>query len=257
MKKKKFPEVSIIIPYYKKKFFLKETINSILNQTYSNFEVIVIYDDEDNYELSFIKKILKRLPQYKIIVNKKNIGAGLSRNKGILSANGKYIAFCDADDLWHKKKLELQISHMKQKKINFCHTSYRIINNLGKTLGYFKIEKKLNYNSLLKSCDIATSSVVINKNILNKNFFFSNFTTKEDYCLWLKIAKKEEKLYGINNNLLFWRSLNNSLSDSFFQKLFDAFKVYRISEKYSIIISIYFVIRLSLFALIKKLDMYR
>ena len=254
---KKIPQTSIIIAYYKKKQFFEETINSILNQTYSNFEVILVYDDVDKGELNFVIKILSRLPRYKIIINKKNIGAGLSRNKAIHFAKGQYIAFCDADDLWHKKKLEVQISFMMKKKINFCHTSYKIINNFGNTLGYFKIAKKLNYKDLLKSCDIATSSVVINKNILKKEIFFSNFTTKEDYALWLKIAKKENKLYGIKNDLLFWRSLHNSLSDSFFQKLFDAYKVYRFSEKYNTITSIYFVIRLSLFALIKKIDMYR
>jgi len=254
---KKIPQTSIIIAYYKKKQFFEETINSILNQTYSNFEVILVYDDVDEGELNFVIKILSRLPRYKIIINKKNIGAGLSRNKAIHFAKGQYIAFCDADDLWHKKKLEVQISFMMKKKINFCHTSYKIINNFGNTLGYFKIAKKLNYKDLLKSCDIATSSVVINKNILKKGIFFSNFTTKEDYALWLKIAKKENKLYGIKNDLLFWRSLHNSLSDSFFQKLFDAYKVYRFSEKYNTITSIYFVIRLSLFALIKKIDMYR
>ena len=254
---KKIPQTSIIIAYYKKKQFFEETINSILNQTYSNFEVILVYDDVDKGELNFVIKILSRLPRYKIIINKKNIGAGLSRNKAIHFAKGQYIAFCDADDLWHKKKLEVQISFMMKKKINFCHTSYKIINNFGNTLGYFKIAKKLNYKDILKSCDIATSSVVINKNILKKGIFFSNFTTKEDYALWLKIAKKENKLYGIKNDLLFWRSLHNSLSDSFFQKLFDAYKVYRFSEKYNIITSIYFVIRLSLFALIKKIDMYR
>jgi teichuronic acid biosynthesis glycosyltransferase TuaG len=255
--KKKIPQVSIIIPYYKKKHFFEETINSILNQTYSNFEVILVYDDTDKDELIFVKKILGRLTQYKVIINKKNIGAGLSRNKGIHFAKGQYIAFCDADDLWYKKKLEVQIAFMIQKKINFCHTSYKIINNFGNTLGYFKIAKKLNYKNLLKSCDIATSSVIINKNILKKENYFSNFTTKEDYALWLKIAKKESELYGINKNLLFWRSVKNSLSDSFFQKLFDAFRIYRFSEKYNTITSIYFVIRLSLFALIKKLDMYR
>ena len=254
---KKIPQTSIIIAYYKKKQFFEETINSILNQTYSNFEVILVYDDVDKKELNFVKKILSRLPRYKIIINKKNIGAGLSRNKGIHFAKGQYIAFCDADDLWHKEKLHIQIAFMKKKKINFSHTSYKIINYFGKTLGYFKIAKKLNYQDLLKSCDIATSSVMINRNIIKKNLLFSNFTTKEDYSLWLKIVKKENNLYGINNNLLFWRSVKNSLSDSFLQKLLDAFKVYRFNEKYNTIISIYFVIRLSLFALIKKLYMYR
>jgi len=254
---KKIPQTSIIIAYYKKKNFFEETINSILNQTYSDFEVILVYDDTDKSELSFVKKIINKFPRSKVIINKKNIGAGLSRNKGIHFAKGQYVAFCDADDLWHKKKLEVQITFMIKKKINFCHTSYKIINYFGKILGYFKVAKQLNYQDLLKSCDIATSSVVINKNLLRKGIFFSNFTTKEDYSLWLKIAKKKNELYGINNDLLFWRSTNNSLSDSFFQKLFDAYKVYRFSEKYNIITSIYFVIRLSFFALIKKIDMYR
>jgi hypothetical protein len=145
---------------------------------------------------------------------------------------------------------------MLKKAINFSHTSYKAINSFGKTLGFFKIKKKLNYQDLLKSCDIATSSVLINKDILKKKFLFSNFNTKEDYSLWLKIFKKEKELYGININLLFWRSVKNSLSDSFFQKLFDAYKVYKFSEKYNYITSIYFVIRLSLFALIKKIYMY-
>ena len=116
---KKITQTSIIIAYYKKKQFFEETINSILNQTYSNFEVILVYDDVDKGELNFVIKILSRLPRYKIIINKKNIGAGLSRNKAIHFAKGQYIAFCDADDLWHKKKLEVQISFMMKKKINF------------------------------------------------------------------------------------------------------------------------------------------
>ena len=116
---KKIPQLSIIIAYYKKKHFFEETINSIINQTYSNFEVIVVYDDANKDELSFVKKTLSRLASYKIIINKKNIGAGLSRNKGIRLAKGQYIAFCDADDLWHKKKLKEQIIFMKKKKLIF------------------------------------------------------------------------------------------------------------------------------------------
>ena len=251
------PPVSIIISYFKKKKFFEKTIDSIINQTYQNFEVIVIYDDSDRSELDWIKKILKKVRRHKIIVNKKNIGAGPSRNKGINSAKNKFIAFCDADDLWHKNKLKTQISFMLRKKINFCHTSYKVINYQGKIVGNFRIKKILNYKGLLKSCDIATSSVIIHKEILKKDFLFSNFKTKEDYCLWLKIIKKQKKLYGINNTLLFWRSSKNSLSDSLAQKLYDAFKVYHISENYNVFIAIYFVVRLSLFALIKKFDMYR
>ena len=253
---KKMPKVSIIISYYKKSFFFKKTINSILKQTYKNYEIIIIYDDDDKTELNLVKKTLQKVSKFKIIVNKKNIGAGPSRNKGIECAKGEYIAFCDADDLWHKNKLKKQIYYMQKQKINFCHTSYKVINYYGKLIGNFHVVDKLNYASLLKSCDIATSSVVIKKCILKGKNFFSNFKTKEDYSLWLKIVKREKVLQGININLLFWRSTKNSLSDSLVQKLIDGFKVYRISENYNTIISIYFVIRLVLFALLKKIDMY-
>ena len=254
--KKIIPKVSIVIGYYKKRLFFERTVDSILKQTYKNYEVVVIYDDKNKSELKWVKKILQKVPKFKIIVNKKNIGAGLSRNKGIRYAKGKYIAFCDADDLWHKNKLKVQIDYMQKHKLNFCHSSYRIINFYGKIIGSFCVVDKLNYSSLLKSCDIATSSVMISKNILQGDNLFSNFKTKEDYSLWLKIVKKEKELRGININLIFWRSLKDSLSSSFFQKLVDAYKIYRINENFNVITSIYLMIRLTLFALLKKINMY-
>ena len=99
---KNYPLVSVIIPYHKKKFYFEKTINSILNQKYKNFEIILIYDDNNLEELDFLKKIKKNFKNIKLIINKKNIGAGLSRNKGILLSRGTYIAFCDADDIWKK-----------------------------------------------------------------------------------------------------------------------------------------------------------
>ena len=91
--KKIIPKVSIVIGYYKKRLFFERTVDSILKQTYKNYEVVVIYDDKNKSELKWVKKILQKVPKFKIIVNKKNIGAGLSRNKGIRYAKSKYIAF--------------------------------------------------------------------------------------------------------------------------------------------------------------------
>ena len=90
--------VSIIIPYYKKRFYFKKTIKSIFRQTYSNYEVILIYDDPNKEDLNFVKKILKNIKKKTIITNKFNMGAGSSRNIGIKRAKGKFIAFIDADD---------------------------------------------------------------------------------------------------------------------------------------------------------------
>ena len=123
--------ISVIVPYHKKKIFFQDTINSIIKQTYVNYEIIVIYDDQDKSELKYVKKILYNIKRKKIklIINKKNIGVGLSRNKAIKLAKGNYIAFCDADDKWKVNKLKYQLNFMKKKNIELCHYSYDIINN--------------------------------------------------------------------------------------------------------------------------------
>ena len=134
--------ISIIIPYHRKKKYFQQTIKSIKNQSYRKFELIVIYDDESKKDLGFVKKVIKKIKQKKLIINKINIGAGGSRNIGIKYSKGEYIAFCDADDLWNNKKLEQQLKFMKQNKINFSHSSYNIIDKKGKKISDFLIKKK-------------------------------------------------------------------------------------------------------------------
>ena len=102
--------VSVIIPYFKKKKYIADTINSILQQTYKNFEIIIIYDDPEKNDLEYIKKLITLDNRIELIVNHKNFGAGISRNIGISKANGFFLAFIDADDLWEKTKLEEQIN---------------------------------------------------------------------------------------------------------------------------------------------------
>ena len=151
--------VSIIIPYYKKKKFFKETISSINNQRYKDYEVIVIYDDEDISELDFVKKAVLPIKKKKIIINRKNLGVGLSRNKGIKISKGNFIAFCDADDKWSPNKLFEQINFMNKKKLNFSHTSYKIIDNESKVIGSFRIDKKMIKISKDRLSPVVTISV--------------------------------------------------------------------------------------------------
>ena len=247
--------LSIIIPYHQKKKFFHSTIKSIYSQTFKNYEVILIYDDNDYGEINFVKNQLKKIKNRKLIVNKKILGPGLSRNIGIKYAKGKLIAFCDADDTWHKKKLSEQIKFMAKNNLKFSHTSYNIINYNGKKTGQFKIKEKLNYSDLLKSCDIGLSTVIVEKKILN-TFKFCNLKTKEDYYLWLKLVKKLKIIKGNKKYLVNWRSLENSLSSSKIQRLMDAYKLYHFFENYNGLLSFCFVIRLSFYSLIKKLKIY-
>ena len=106
--------VSIIIPYFHKKNFINNSINSILNQTYQNFEIILVNDEESLETKKFLENISKEDLRIKLINNDKNLGAGESRNKAINYTKGEYIAFCDSDDLWKPKKLEIQLNFMKE-----------------------------------------------------------------------------------------------------------------------------------------------
>ena len=245
--------VSIIIPYYKNVKFIKETIYSILNQTYKNFEIIIVYDDENHADLSTIKQIIKNQSKIKLIINKKNLGAGLSRNIGILNAKGDYLAFIDSDDYWNNEKLQVQLNIMLTQKKDFTHTSYQIVDEMGNFKGYRKAKNFNNLKELLKSCDIGLSTVMIKKILFQKNILFPNLKTKEDYVLWLKLSKKGIVFDAIETNLAKWRSSKLSLSSSTIQKIKDAFLVYSKYEKLSMSISLYRVLILSLSYIKKKI----
>ena len=236
--------VSIILPYYKKINYIANTLNSILNQTYQNFEIILVYDDTKLDDLLLIEHDFKNNPKIKVIKNARNLGAGISRNIGIKHSKGEIIAFIDADDLWLPNKLEKQTNFMKENnfQFTFCDYEKRVSNN--KVIKVISPKKVLDYNDLLKSNDIGLSTVQINKNIISDDLFPS-LKTKEDFAAWLKITKKKINAYNFSENLVIWNKVNDSLSSNFFQKIFDGFKVYKDYEKFSLFKSLYFLFILS------------
>jgi teichuronic acid biosynthesis glycosyltransferase TuaG len=236
--------VSIITPYYKKKKYIELTINSVLQQTYKNFELIIIYDDQNKEDLNLLKNLTKKDKRIKLYINKKNLGAGRSRNKGIKLCQGSLIAFLDADDLWARNKLKKQIFFMKKSLVDISHTSYHIINSDNKKIGN-RIAKDMNHKLLLSSCDIGLSTVIMKKKIITNKIKFANINTKEDYVLWLKITLHNRKILALKNNLTKWRKLNDSLSASKIQKLYDGYLVYRKYMNFSIAKSFFSLLLLS------------
>jgi teichuronic acid biosynthesis glycosyltransferase TuaG len=180
------------MPYYRKKKFFLLSLESVLKQTYENFEIIIIYDDTDNSDLNYILDKQRMDKRIKVIQNKKNIGAGLSRNKGISVSNGDYIAFLDCDDCWHSEKLEKQFNFMRDNKVSFSFTSYEIVNSKGETIRHKKAQKKITFKSLLCDCNIGLSTVMLKKNLIDQDCQFPSLKTKEDGVLWLKISTKRD-----------------------------------------------------------------
>ena len=238
--------VSVIIPYYRKRDFISGTIESVLKQSYKNFEILIIYDDNSDTDFNFIKEIKKKDSRIAIIRNINKLGAGVSRNLGISKSKGNYIAFLDADDTWHIDKLEKQINFMKKHNYSATHTSYSIVNENKDVIGKRIARDFLKIDDLLKSCDIGTSTVVLQKNLLNKDIEFASLATKEDFVLWLRLLKKNIKIYALNENLALWTKSKYSLSSSTPQKLIDGFKVYNKYMKFNFVKSIYYLICLSI-----------
>jgi len=236
--------ISVIIPYYKKKEYIISSINSALNQTYKNLEIIIIYDNLNKEDLNLLKKIKKKDKRIKIYINKKNLGAGRSRNKGIKLSKGIFVAFLDSDDLWKKNKLKKQIFFMKKNGINASHTSYTIINSNNKIIGS-RNAKDMSYKLLLKSCDIGLSTVILKKEIITSKIKFANIKTKEDYVLWLKITLNNNKIFALKDNLTKWRKLEDSLSSSKLQKIYDGYLVYRKYMNFNLLKSFGFLMLLS------------
>ena len=243
--------VSIIMPYYQKRKYVKLAINSVIYQTYKNLELIIVYDDENKEDLYFLEKIIKKDKRIKILVNKKNLGAGRSRNKGIKQSKGALIAFLDSDDLWLRNKIDKQVFFMKKNEIEISHTSYYIIDSNNKIIGDRKAND-MNYKLLLSSCDIGLSTVMLKKKLITNKIKFADIKTKEDYVLWLQITHNNKKILGLKDNLTKWRKLDDSLSSLKLQKIYDGYLVYKRYMKFDLIKSLICLLILSFNYFLKK-----
>tara|TARA_B110000971_G_scaffold198363_1_gene214914 strand:- start:342 stop:1082 length:741 start_codon:yes stop_codon:yes gene_type:complete len=236
--------VSIIIPYYKKKLYIEEAVNSAINQTFKDIEIIIVFDDPEGNDLSYIEKISKKDKRIKLIINDKNLGAGNSRNIGILKSIGQYIAFLDSDDLWSRDKVETQLKFMRENNFSFSHTSYEILKKDLKS----SIRKARNFYllpDLLKSCDIGLSTVILKKELITNECQFPDMTTKEDFVLWLKLLKNGTRIQGLDRSLTVWRITDASLSSSVIQKMKDGFNVYYKHMNFNFFKSLFYLICLS------------
>lgn len=236
----KEPLVSIITPLYNSEKFISETIESVLSQTYENWEMIIVNDCSKDNGVKIVEEYSKKDKRIKLFNNEKNMGVSFTRNRAIDLSQGIYIAFLDSDDLWHKEKLEKQIKMMEEKNISLSYTAYTKINEDGSLRGKIEVPEKVNYKGLLKGNIMGCLTVVVRKDILKDSKFKQ--TKQEDYILWLELLKKVEFAYGIQESLAFYRVLNNSRSSNKVDLVKFNWKIYREVERLNLIESIYYFV---------------
>ena len=233
--------VSIIIPVYNAASYLEETINSIQEQTYSNWEAIFIDDCSSDNSYNLIKKYQKEDKRIKLIKNKTNSGAAVSRNNGINHAEGDYLCFLDADDKWHPEKLEKQINFMQELNCEFSFTGYQFANEKCNPNGKIvSVPDKINYQQALKNTTIWTSTVMFDMNKLSKeDIHMPNIKRGQDTATWWKVLKKIQYAYGLNEVLSYYRRTNDSLSANKLTALKRTWNLYRNVEHLNIFYSMY------------------
>lgn len=183
------PLVSVIVPVYNLESFVQETIDSVLSQTYDNFELILIDDRSDDQTVALIKAYTD--PRVKLIVNATNQGAGETRNAGLHAAQGQLIAFLDGDDRWYPDKLQSQIDFMAKTGCAVCYTRYDIIDaNSVVYAGSGHVPAKATYHRILRRNFIRTSSLAFDVQKVGGKVFFPKIRKRQDMLLFLNLIKR-------------------------------------------------------------------
>jgi len=245
-------KVSIVMPAYNAAKTIEESIQSVLQQTFSDWELIIINDCSTDNTAQIIDKYCVKDSRIICLLNEQNSGVAASRNNAIKVAKGEWIAFLDADDIWDKTKLEKQIVQISANKdIFISYTASAFMNHDGKRYSYvMPAEEKVDYEMLLRKNIMSCSSVMINADLM-KTIEMPSDSMHEDYYCWLIFLKQGYFGYGINEPLLMYRMGRNTKSSSRLKSARMNFNTYR-AVGYSWILALYYMCRYALHSVEKR-----
>lgn len=222
------PLVSVIMPAYNSEKYIADAIDSVLAQTYRNFELILINDCSADSTLDIMNNYAQKDSRITVVSNEVNSGVSFSRNRTIRMSEGEYVAFLDSDDIWAPEKLEKQISLANSNpQASLIYTASGFIRQDGKRVDFIMhVPDKISRKELLKQNVISCSSVLIKRSSI-ENVSMPSDKMHEDFATWLTVLKKEPYAYGIDEPLLIYRLSNHSKSSNKLKAALMTWRVYK------------------------------
>lgn len=233
--------VSIITPVHNSEKYILACINSVIDQTYTYWEHILVDDCSTDNSAKIIKGFAEKDDRIRYLKLSENSGAGVARNKAIEESKGKYIAFLDSDDLWNSEKLARQVAFMEENNYHFTFTGYKVIDHKGRPTGReIPAKKRVTYKSALYKNPIGCLTVIYNADYFGKQYM-PTIRKRQDYALWLRLLKHSDA-YGLDKYLSSYRTGNDSISSNKLGLIIYEWKIYRNIEGFSILKSAFYLI---------------
>ncbi|NQT22679.1 MAG: glycosyltransferase [Candidatus Omnitrophica bacterium] len=232
--------ISIVMPLFNCAAFVKEALESVVCQTYSNWEMLITDDGSTDSSADIVQCYVEKDKRITLLRSNERFGPATSRNRAIKEARGRYIALLDSDDVWLPEKLKKQLDFMKEKKATLSYTSYEKMDEEGIARGIVQIDETVNYRRLLRSNIIACSSAIYDSKKTGKRYMAEGLSTQEDYTLWLDILRSGNSAYGLNEPLMKYRVRKESVSRNKIRTAKDQWYIYRKKEKMPLLKSIYY-----------------
>lgn len=230
--------VSVITPSYNSEKFIADTIRSVQAQTYRDWEMIVVDDASSDATAQIVQEMAAADPRIKFYQLEKNAGAGVARQQAITLAQGRWIAFLDADDLWKTQKLQRQIEFMQSQNLPFTFSFYDCIDEAGNALHkQVQAPRKLHYYQLFFCNFVGNLTGIYDTQFFGK-IPISSIRKRQDWMVWLSVLKKIRTAQPVPESLAYYRIRQDSISASKIKLLEHNFKVYRQFHRYNVLVSL-------------------
>lgn len=217
MMQEDFGLISIIMAAYNTEKTIEQAINSVLSQTYTNFELLVVNDCSTDRTAELVKSIAAKDSRVRLISNVKNSGVSYTRKHGLEEAKGSWIAILDSDDAWAPKKLEKQIDLQRRTNADLLFTGSAFMDSDGQPIDwYLHAPAEVTYRQLLRQNVLSNSSALVRKELYAKHYAIGD-GMHEDFAIWLSILKEGKKAYGVDERLLIYRIAKSSKSGNKFK----------------------------------------